>query len=89
MVLRESKASGRVSGPDQRITLIEALRTYTTAAARQDFAETWKGSLEPGKVADLCVLDGDLLTMDPHDIPDVAVLLTLVDGRPVHDVWPG
>jgi hypothetical protein len=88
MVLRESKASGRVSGPDQRISLVEALRTYTIDAARQDFAESWKGSLEVGKVADLCVVDGDLLTMDPHDIPSGPVVLTAIGGRIVHEA-PG
>ncbi|MFB7352959.1 amidohydrolase [Streptomyces gardneri] len=85
MMLRESKATGRVSGPEQRIGLAEAIRTYTIDAAWQDFADDWKGSLEPGKAADLCVLDGDLLTADPHDIPEMAVVLTVVDGRVVHD----
>ncbi|AJC60550.1 amidohydrolase [Streptomyces sp. 769] len=85
MVLRESKAAGRVSGPEQRIGLAEALRTYTIDAAWQDFADDWKGSLEPGKVADLCVLDGDLLTTDPHDIPTMPVVLTVLDGQVVHD----
>ncbi|MFE6595225.1 amidohydrolase [Streptomyces sp. NPDC057781] len=85
MVLRESKATGRVSGSDQRIGLAEAIRTYTIDAAWQDFADDWKGSLEPGKVADLCVLDGDLLDADPHDIPEMPVVLTVVEGRVVHD----
>ncbi|MFF7408589.1 amidohydrolase [Streptomyces lydicus] len=85
MMLRESKATGRVSGPEQRIGLAEAVRTYTIDAAWQDFADDWKGSLEPGKVADLCVLDGDLLAADPHDIPDLPVVLTVMDGQVVHD----
>ncbi|CAL9357579.1 amidohydrolase [Streptomyces sp. enrichment culture] len=85
MVLRESKAGGRVSGPEQRIGLAEAIRTYTIEGAWQDFADDWKGSLEPGKAADLCVLDGDLLAADPHDIPQMPVVLTVVDGRIVHD----
>ncbi|MFF7177649.1 amidohydrolase family protein [Streptomyces sp. NPDC008121] len=88
MLLRESKGSGRVSGPGQRIGLAEAIRTYTVDAAWQDFAEDWKGSLEVGKVADLCVLGGNLLTADPHDIPRMPVLLTVVDGRVVHDAMP-
>ncbi|MFE0804088.1 amidohydrolase [Streptomyces sp. NPDC058812] len=86
MVLRESKATGRVSGPEQRIGLAEAIRTYTIDAAWQDFADDWKGSLEPGKVADLCVLDGDLLGADPHDIPEMPVVFTVVEGRVVHDI---
>lgn len=43
MILRESKASGAVSGPDQTIGLADAVRTYTINAAWQDFAEDWKG----------------------------------------------
>ncbi|MFF9144673.1 amidohydrolase [Streptomyces sp. NPDC014861] len=85
MVLRESKAAGRVSGPEQRIALAEAIRTYTIEAAWQDFADDWKGSLEPGKVADLCVVAGDLLGADPHTIPEMPVVLTVMDGRIVHD----
>jgi predicted amidohydrolase YtcJ len=85
MILRESKASGRVSGADQRITLAEALRTYTINGAWQDFAEDWKGSLEAGKVADLCVLDRDLLSTDPHEIPTARVLMTVLGGQIIHD----
>ncbi|MFF7725561.1 amidohydrolase [Streptomyces sp. NPDC008001] len=85
MMLRESRASGRVSGPGQRIRLAEALRTYTSDAAWQDFAEDWKGTLEVGKVADVCVLAGDLLTADPHDIPAMPVVFTAVGGEVVHD----
>ncbi|MGW3957730.1 amidohydrolase [Streptomyces sp. NPDC004752] len=85
MMLRKSKASGKVSGGEQCITLTEALRSYTAAAAWQDFADDWKGTLEPGKVADLCLLDQDLLSMDPHDIPQATVRMTLLGGRVVHE----
>lgn len=85
MLLRESKGSGRVSGPEQRITLAEAVRSYTIDSAWQDFAEPWKGSLEVGKVADLCVLAGDLLTADPRAIPELPVVLTVLGGDVVHD----
>ena len=83
MILRESKASGAVSGPDQCIGLADAVRTYTINAAWQDFAEDWKGSLEAGKVADLCILDGDLETIDPHDIPAMQVVATVLGGKVV------
>ncbi|MFH9736537.1 amidohydrolase [Streptomyces roseolus] len=89
MVLRESKAAGRVSGPEQRIALAEAIRTYTIDAAWQDFADDWKGSLEPGKVADLCVVGGDLLAADPRAIPELPVVLTVLDGRIVYEAAPG
>ncbi|MFE4656946.1 amidohydrolase [Streptomyces hydrogenans] len=88
MVLRESKAAGRVSGPEQRIALAEAIRTYTIDAAWQDFADDWKGSLETGKVADLCVVEGDLLGAAPHTIPDMPVVLTVLDGRVVYEARP-
>ncbi|MFC9261417.1 amidohydrolase [Streptomyces hydrogenans] len=88
MVLRESKAAGRVSGPEQRIALAEAIRTYTIDAAWQDFADDWKGSLETGKAADLCVVEGDLLGADPHTIPDMPVVLTVLDGRVVYEARP-
>ncbi|MFI1383467.1 amidohydrolase [Embleya sp. NPDC020886] len=84
MMLRESKATGRPSGPEQCVDLATAVRAYTINAARQDFAEDWKGSLEVGKVADVCVLDGDLTTADPHEIADLPVALTIFDGRIVY-----
>jgi predicted amidohydrolase YtcJ len=85
MMLRESKASGRSSGPEQCVPLADALRAYTVNAAWQDFADDWKGTIEPGKVADLCVLDRPLLDLDPHDITEVQVDLTVFDGRVVHE----
>ncbi|MFF0013800.1 amidohydrolase [Streptomyces sp. NPDC005374] len=85
MMLRESKASGRTSGPEQRVTLAEALRAYTATPAWQDFADDWKGTVEPGRAADLCVLDRPLLDLDPHEITDVQVDLTVFDGTVVHE----
>ena len=78
-------SADRVSGPEQRVELAEALRAYTINPARQDFAEGWKGSVEVGKVADLCVLDRPLLGLDPHDITGAEVDLTMFDGRVVFE----
>lgn len=55
------------------------------SSARQDFAEEWKGSIEAGKAADLCVLDRPLLDRDPHTLMDAEVDLTVFDGRIVHE----
>lgn len=83
-VLRRSSSTGAVHGPDQRIALLEALHAYTAGGARQDFAEDWKGTLEAGRVADLCVLGADVLDLEPQDLPEVPVLATYLDGDPVH-----
>ncbi|MFJ5726620.1 amidohydrolase [Streptomyces paradoxus] len=85
MMLRESKASGRPSGPEQCVPLADALRAYTSTPAWQDFADGWKGTIEPGRAADLCVLDRPLLGLDPHDITRVQVDLTVFDGRVVFE----
>ncbi|MER6127229.1 amidohydrolase family protein [Streptomyces sp. NPDC001795] len=53
--------------------------------AWQDFADDWKGTIESGKAADLCVLDRPLLDLDPHEITQVQVDLTVFDGRVVFE----
>ena len=82
-VLRTSAADGNVYGPEERITVEEAIAAYTTGGAWQDFAETEKGTIEVGKVADLCVLGGDPFTEDPAGIPEMPILATVLDGTPV------
>ncbi len=84
-VERKGKQSGEVSGPEQRITLDQAIRTYTATPAWQDHAEDYKGSLEAGKVADLCVLDERLSAADPSSFAGIKVAMALVDGSVVHD----
>jgi predicted amidohydrolase YtcJ len=84
-VLRESKATGKVSGPEQCITREEAIRSYTIEGAWQDHMENIKGSIEAGKLADLCVLDEDILTVEPHKIKDIRTLMTIVGGKIVYD----
>jgi predicted amidohydrolase YtcJ len=76
--------SGGVYGPDQRITRQEALRLSTINNAYLTFEEDVKGSLEPGKLADLVVLSGDLMTCPEKDILNLQVLLTMVNGQIVY-----
>jgi predicted amidohydrolase YtcJ len=71
--------------PEQKITLEEALRAYTAGAAHAEFQEREKGTLEPGKLADLVVLSEDLLAVPPERIPDVRVEATIVGGRVVYE----
>jgi predicted amidohydrolase YtcJ len=71
--------------PEQRIAVEEALRAYTASAAYASFEEGIKGTLEPGKLADLVVIDRDLRAVEPASIRDAKVLLTVVGGRVVHE----
>jgi len=73
--------SGYVVGPDERISALQALRAITIDAAWQGFEEAEKGSLEPGKLADLVVLDRNPLAIDPLELDDIHVLETIVGGR--------
>jgi predicted amidohydrolase YtcJ len=84
-VLREGLVSGNVSGPEERITAEEAIRAYTINGAWQDHMEDLKGSIEVGKFADLCVIGEDILSVDPHEIGQIPVLMTILDGRIVFD----
>jgi predicted amidohydrolase YtcJ len=84
-VLRASKATGKTSGPEQCVTVPEAIRTYTVNGAWLDHREHIKGSIEVGRVADFCVIDGDILTIDPHKIADLCVLMTVSGGNIVYD----
>ena len=70
--------------PDQKISVDEAVRAYTLGSAYAEFAERLKGSLAPGKLADLVMLDRDIYRIDPAEIDQCQVLLTVVDGRVVY-----
>ncbi len=69
--------------PEQKITLDEALRAFTVGSAYAEFAEKVKGTLTPGKLADLVMLDRDLYHVNPADIDKARVLLTVMDGQVV------
>lgn len=71
--------------PDQKITLEEALRAYTVGGAYAAFEEDLKGTLEPGKLADMAVIDRDLLAVPPETIRDARVVATVVGGRVVFE----
>ena len=72
---------GTVFVPDQRMTREEALRGYTVNGAYAAFETGLKGSLAPGKLADITVLARDILTCPEDDIPGTEVLYTIVGGR--------
>ncbi|OKI16839.1 metal-dependent hydrolase [Nocardiopsis sp. TSRI0078] len=85
MLTRRSLATGEVFGEDEVLDLEQALHTYTTAGAWQDGAEDWKGTLAEGMVADLVVLDGDLLNTPGEEVAEIPVGMTVVGGEVVFD----
>jgi len=75
--------------PARQVTVEEAIRMFTVAGAWQDHAEDMKGSIEAGKLADFCVLNEDILTVERHRIKDIRTLMTIVGGRVVYDAGLG
>ena len=71
--------------PHQRLTVEEALRAYTTAAAYAGFDEARTGALTVGRLADFVIVDRDLLTVPSTDIPSVRVIMTVVGGDIIFD----
>jgi predicted amidohydrolase YtcJ len=67
--------------PEQRLTRMEALQTYTIDGAYAGFEEDIKGSLTPGKLADITVLSQDILTIPEDEIPSTEVVYTIVGGK--------
>jgi len=70
--------------PEQRISVTDALKMYTINSAKVGFEEKDKGSLEPGKLADLVVLSDDPYTVDPKNIRNIRVVVTMVGGKIVY-----
>ncbi|NOZ61354.1 MAG: amidohydrolase family protein [Calditrichaeota bacterium] len=66
---------------EQKISVEQALRAYTINAAYASFDEKIKGSLEPGKLADLVILDQDIFAIPPEQIRNVQVVMTIVGGK--------
>lgn len=67
--------------PEQKITVEEALRAYTIDAAYASFDEKIKGSLEPGKLADLVIINQDITQIQPVEIWNTKVMMTIIDGE--------
>lgn len=67
--------------PEQKMTREEAIKSYTLSCAYAAFEEAWKGSITPGKVADLVVLSNNLTSCPDEDILTTKVLMTIVNGE--------
>ena len=79
---------GQVIGPAERISRLDALRMTTINAAYIGFEEKKKGSIEPGKLADLAILTADFLTVPEDQIMTIKSYMTIVDGKIVYEVKP-
>ncbi|MDP6606536.1 MAG: amidohydrolase [Dehalococcoidia bacterium] len=77
--------SGDVCGPDERVDLDTAIRMHTINGAYASFTEDVKGSIEPGKLADLTLLDVDLRDVPAAEVRDQPVAMTFVEGYTVHE----
>jgi predicted amidohydrolase YtcJ len=82
-MLRIPRKGGAVIGPSERLSIDQALRAMTTNAARQLGVEEHRGSLEPGKAADLVILSRNPRETPPEELAEIEVLGTWIDGQPV------
>jgi predicted amidohydrolase YtcJ len=82
-MLRTPRKGGEPIAPSEQLTLDQALRAMTTNAAWQLGVEEHRGSLEPGKAADLVVLSRNPLDTEPERLGDIEVLGTWIDGQPI------
>ena len=78
-------SDGKQYGPEQRITVEEAIEAFTLGGAYASFEENSKGSISLGKLADFVVLGADPLKADPETIKDIPILQTWIDGKPVYE----
>jgi predicted amidohydrolase YtcJ len=85
LVTRESR-HGKVYGPSQRLTVDQALHSFTMGGAFASFEEDQKGSISPGKLADFVVLSSDPRTTPPDAIRNIRVLCTFIGGNLVYSV---
>ncbi len=77
--------TGQLVSPNEAIGIMDAIRLYTWNGAYLGKEEDIKGSIETGKLADMIVIDRDILTIPPEEIKDVKVLTTIVDGMIVYN----
>jgi predicted amidohydrolase YtcJ len=77
-------SSGQVVSPEEAISVRDAIRLYTWNGAYLGKEEDIKGTIEPGKFADMVVIDRDIMTIPHEEIKDIKVLTTIVDGEIVY-----
>jgi predicted amidohydrolase YtcJ len=85
MAITRKMADGNVLSPEQRISRFEALKMWTRNNAYLTFGEKQVGSIEPGKLADMAVINKDFATCPEHEIKEIETLQTIVGGKVVFD----
>jgi predicted amidohydrolase YtcJ len=71
--------------PEQKLSVEEAVHAYTIGSAYAEFQEGVKGTITPGKLADLVILSRDIFKIDPKEIESTKVVLTILDGRVIYE----
>ena len=84
-VTRKSEDGKKEYYPEQKLNIEQAIAAYTTGSAFAEFAEKEKGTLAPGMLADLVVLDRDITSVPPEKILGTKVLRTVVGGKTVYE----
>jgi predicted amidohydrolase YtcJ len=74
--------------PEQKLTVAEAVEAYTMGSAFAEFQENEKGSISPGKLADMVLLSQDIFSIEPEEIRNTKVLKTFVGGKMIWDASP-
>jgi predicted amidohydrolase YtcJ len=74
--------------PEQKISVAEAVRAYTVGSAYAEFTEKEKGTITPGKLADLVIITRDIFKIEPSIIESVKVVMTIMDGQVVYEARP-
>jgi hypothetical protein len=87
-VVARKTRSGRTICPEEGLGVMDAIRLYTTHSAYAGFEEALKGSIEPGKLADLVVLSEDPFEIPPDGLKEVRVVKTLIGGEVAHAMDP-
>jgi predicted amidohydrolase YtcJ len=82
--VNRTSRSGKVMGPDERLTPLEALKAITIWGAYQHFEDGTKGSIQEGKLADLVILDKNPVAVDPTTINEIQVMETIKEGTTVY-----
>jgi hypothetical protein len=83
-IARRTEVLGTQMGTKQKVSREEAIRMYTINGAYHTFEEDMKGSIEPGKLADMIIIDRDILTCPEDDVRDTKVLRTILGGKTVY-----